>query len=304
MTWRWAIRRPWMRFGLLMMLCLVVSGCGLAAVTPTPGLMHEWSATPVLVTLQTQQGMFGARTRLPSLVIYADGTVIRMREESTAMGRRQFIDRAQLPPADLCRLLGQIDAAGFFEVNPADYVNPRVVDLGNTIISVDAWRSNAISAYALEIAVDEPRSGAVVPPGLAATYRLLATYTPPNFMPYQPERIDVDVAAIAATDVPAIVVTDVPTQTAQTAVAAWPVAGLVLADLVKQREPLDGPPAAAIYALFATDTAATRFYQADGQVYAVRVRPLLPFEQWPSRGSQGLTTFAMTPTVPLACPGR
>jgi hypothetical protein len=132
-----------------------------------------------------------------------------------------------------------------------------------------------------------------VPPGLAATYRLLATYALPNPVPYQPERIDLDVTAVAETDLPA-----------QATVEAWPVVGLDLADLVTQMELLDGPAAAAISPLFAADTSAVRWYQADGQVYAVRVRPLLPYEVWPSRSSRGLTTFATTPTAPLACAGR
>jgi hypothetical protein len=227
--WRWAIRRPWQRLVLLTLLSLVVSGCGRAAVTPTPEVVHRWSASPIVVSLTQSNSV--SRNTLPRLVIYADGTMIRTRDEYIETDRRQFIDRAQLPPADLCRLLGQIDTAGFFAVKPTDYVPPKVVDLGNTIIHVNAWQSNTISAYALGFAINEPGSGAVVPPGLAATYQLLTTYAPPNPMPYHPERIVVDVAAIAATDVPAIVATDAPTQT-QTAVAAWPVADLVLADLV------------------------------------------------------------------------
>jgi hypothetical protein len=296
--WYRAIRRPWQRLVLLTLLTLVVSGCGRAATTPMPEVVHRWSAPPVVISL-ARKTVFND---LPRLVLYADGTVIRTRDEYTGTAWRRFIDRAQLPPADLCTLLSQIDATGFFTVNPADYVPPSVVDGTSTIIRVDAWQSGSISAYALDSALDESLSDVVVPPGLAATYRLLATYAPPNPMPYHPERIVVDVRAIAATDVPAIVATGVPTQT-QPPVAAWPVAGVVLADLVTQTDPLAGPPAAAMYDVFTTDSAAGRFYQEDGQIYSVSVRPLLPYEVWPSSSPQRLTTFAMTPTVPLACPG-
>jgi len=278
----------------LMISVWLISACKPADVPrAAPPTSHTWKAEPVLINLFTSAGYTSssyAWSVMPNLVVYADGRVVSSEIDRQAGQTKRTVLEAQLTSDEVCSLLTQIETDGFFDVSQADYREPGITDNGTTTIEVNAWRTQALHAYALHYAVYESDAGAQVPPALATTYKRLSTYQPPNGQPYQPERIALIIRSYEDTT---------------TAAPLWPLVQPRLGDLLNRAGKsgevlLEGQEARDLYALWNDDL--VRTYIENAQTYQLIVRPLLPLEQYP-RGSgwSPAPSFAITPTVEMSC---
>ncbi|HEX8682965.1 MAG TPA: hypothetical protein VF707_11665, partial [Ardenticatenaceae bacterium] len=232
---------------------------------------------------------------MPDLVLYADGRLLITRYDYSSSTNRytRATQEAYLPPEEVCTFLFQIEADGFFDFDPAEYEEPRVSDSGTVYMTVAAWRSQHVEAYALHHAIKDGGT----PPALAATYERLGNYQPPNARLYQPERV-------------ALLVTQHESNATSTE-ALWPLAPS-LASLAERGSPtneldnehslvLEGAEAAEMYALFGDEF--SKQYTEGAHTYTVTIRPLLPLEQWNGENpwEPAPYPYATTPTTELTC---
>lgn len=163
-------RLPHLSLGLAAIV-LLATACKTADVPSS----HTWDAQPVLISLFTSTNntkiSFYEWSKLPDLVVYADGRVLLARE-----GPKRVVYEAHLQPAEVCSLLQQIVTNGFWDLQQKDYKAVEYADLQTTWIGINAWQRKEVSAYGLEIAP----SGTPVPSALKATYMRLRDYAPPN----------------------------------------------------------------------------------------------------------------------------
>jgi hypothetical protein len=250
---------------------------------------HRWQAVPVLIELYTSPGFTPpdfAWNKMPELVVYADGRVIRTQLDYAGSEYQRSVLEAHLASSEICSLLTQIEANGFFDPSAGVYTPPGVTDMGTTFITVKAWQTQQISAYGLDFALDTQYgpAGGIASPALTKTYILLSQFAPANAQPYQPDRVAVLVHPLESS------------QAAQ----LWPIADLKLSTLItdtttgRAEVVLDGDKATQVYQLFADHLSVA--FSENGKAYQVSVRPLLPLEIW-----QGAYSFEMTPTVQLSC---
>jgi tripartite motif-containing protein 71 len=269
--------------------------------TETPAV-HHWQASPVLVEFWNSPGAEGGGSRLPELVVYADGRVITTPDESSTSGSTPWISEAHLSTGEVCALLTQIETDGFFEFNPSDYRPQEITDASTTYITVNAWQKQQVSAYALEYAIWDigTKYETYIPPALLATYERLSNYSPPNPQPYQPERVALFIEWFES---------DSPT-----AAPLWPLADLSIPSLLERGVEgdgwgqhrivtLEGTEAAEVYALF--DGAYGKEYSEEGLTYHMTVRPFLPLEEWEPTSSWAWDrdpySYVTTPTTELIC---
>jgi hypothetical protein len=290
------------RAGAFALLSLGLIGCVRQIAPPSP---PPPPTSRVVASLYNGPGFTDSATAwslMPRLVIYADGRVIVTSYAYVNAEYTRSVELAQVAPAEVCSLLAQIDGAGFFDYDPADYPDFDASDLGTTEISVDAWRSKQVSAYGLSFFLNpEPEDGIkefmqtmgiTFSDALSSTYSLLSGYRPPNPAPYQPERV----------------VLLIDSSNSSRPASDWPLDSPSLKDLlatVKEddRHPevvLEGQQAADVYALFGQ--LVTQIY-ADGDTsYEVTLRPLLPQELWEREDGWGRNAqFAAAPDAELAC---
>ena len=258
-------------------------------------ISRTWDAQPILIELFTSAGYTSeevAWSNMPDFVLYADGRVMVTRSdyiESQYKIKRTVVE-GHLTSTEVCALLNQIEADGFFDMNEADYHAPGVTDMGTTDISVNAWRVQSISAYALGYATYGPKSGAKVPTALATIYERLNDYQPTNGQPYQPERIALHISLEQGTSI---------------AAHLWPLAQPTIRDLLSRGDEngtviVEGQEARELYTLWNNDLGRT--YAENNQIYQIVLRPLLPLEQYPlSTGWWPPPLFPVTPTVQLSC---
>lgn len=255
---------------------------------------HTWQASPVLLEMFTSAGFTTpeyAWSVVPSLVVYADGRVIVARDHYQADSTTRSIDEARLEASEVCRLLNQIAADGFLTLQQSDYIRPQVTDHGVTYITVNAWESNTISAYALGLALNQKDSGGQVPAALRATAERLINYLPPNTQPYQPDRLAIRLAPLDAPQ----------------AASSWPLTQPTLTELMAQAKNsagvvlVEGKTAQEIYSQFAGSF--TNAYSENGKIYGVTIRPVFPYEKWApdQQGWSAVPTFATEPTTTLTC---
>ncbi|MCI0399393.1 MAG: hypothetical protein L0322_31270, partial [Chloroflexi bacterium] len=227
---------------------------------------YKWEASPVLISLQSTAGFTlydYAWGLTPHLLVFSDGRVFGTQWQEFDS---RLIWQATIPPAEVCNLLLQVESAGFFDFRQSDYVEPGVTDSGTTHITVQAWRTNSISAYALEFAlVNDDEGYEPVSPTLAETYRLLSEFQPANAQPYQPERIGllIDLAPTDASD------------------EIWPLSNPSLNELFADDSTevvIDGQEATEVYTLF-EDSYSKIFLDGETKYWVV-ARPLFPHEIW------------------------
>jgi hypothetical protein len=272
--------------GILLLVCLFVAAC---KPTDVPNAAapssHTWAAEPVLISLFTATNFthtyFYEWSKLPDLVVYADGRVLLAREEP-----KRVVYEAHLQSADLCSLLQQITADGFWDLQQKDYKAADYADLYTIWIDVNAWRRQEVSAYGL----DSDYLVTPMPPALKSTYIHLRDYMPSNLQPFQPDKLVVSVLE----------------QDQQPTGVEWPLQTPSLADLHSREKGnwsgavIDGQEASDIYKLFAGDF--SRPYKENGKIYQLTIRPLLPFEVWEANRNQTLPPkFQQTPTSELKC---
>ncbi len=260
-------------------------------------ISRTWDAQPILIELFSSAGYTSeeiAWSNMPDFVLYADGRVMVTHFDYIETQYRQTVTRTvvegHLTTTEVCALLNQIEVDGFFDMSEVDYQAPGVTDVGMTNISVNAWRTQSISAYALGYAIYDPKSGAKVPAALATTYERLSEYQPANGQPYQPERIALHI---------------IPEQDTSIAAHLWPLTQPTIRDLLSQADKdgtviVDGQEARDLYTLWNNDLGRT--YAENNQIYQIVLRPLLPLEQYPlSTGWSPPPIFPVTPTVKLNC---
>lgn len=225
---------------------------------------------------------------MPELVVYADGRVIASRDKPSGQTLTRSVVEAQLQPGDVCTLLAQIEIDGFFKDDTAIYVPPGVTDMGTTHVTVRGWLSQTVSAYGLDVALSKEHGpvGAAYAPGLARTYRRLRDYQLRRAKPYQPERVAVRISSFQSDQ----------------AAPLWPLSDPRLTDLSSRTGDivLEGKQAVEVYKLFGSHL--SQSYVEKGKAYRVTVRPLLPLEQWGSRGwGRGPYAYPLAPMVELTC---
>jgi hypothetical protein len=290
------------RAGAFALLSLGLIGCARQVAPPGP---PPPPTSRVVASLYNGPGFTDsaiAWSLMPRLVMYADGRVIVTSYAYVNAERTRSVELAQVAPDEVCSLLGQIDGAGFFEYDPADYPEFEASDLGTTEISVDAWRSKQVSAYGLSFFLNPEREdwveesmqtmGITFSDALSTTYGLLSGYRPPNPAPYQPERV----------------VLLIDSSNSSRAASDWPLESPSLKDLLAtvredDRHPevvLEGQQAADVYAMFGQ--LVTQIY-ADGDArYEVTLRPLLPQELWEREEGWGRNSqFAAAQDAELTC---
>jgi hypothetical protein len=197
-------------------------------------------------------------------------------------------------------LLYQIEADRFFDLKSSEYKPPRITDASTTSISIMAWRTQGISAYALDIAVaagsEASKMGAFVPTSLAKVYQRLRDYQPPSATPYQPERIALLVAGPVKATVNA---------------PEWQAPNLTLAELATRRSGrwnaviLENAEASQVLNRLDNNWKG-RIFNEDGQWYGLNLSPLVPLQTWPPN-SELLPqpySYPLTPTADLQCDSR
>ncbi len=235
-------------------------------VTPepyTPGPVR-WPAPPVLALITSAGGWGSSRSQLPTLVLYADGRLIRLSTDY------QQLLEARLTQQQICDLLYQVEGIGFF-----DFVQgpiPLVYDVPTVQITVNAWHSRTVYTTGL-IASARPEWITPSPDEtdmpLIYTYFTLFDYLPPDLQPYKPDRLVLSIEEVE------------PDQYNQP--VPWPLAALQLSNLagrvVSPRDALvlDGDEVIALLGLFPSGSG-HGVYQEGTKYYSLHSRPLLPLE--------------------------
>ena len=253
--------------------CTPAASTGTGARPPTaPPPSRTWTSGPVLIVFTTQSessAPFGV-SRIPDLILYADGQLI-VRDKGNILTSR-------LPHEEVCRLLNAIESTGFFDVEMEPYhmqVDAQGLGITSvTRIEVNAWRHRSVAADALRSLIDDP--DVKVPPALRETYRLLSNYRPPDLHPYRDAPI-----ALAIYPCPA----EHPCETE----VMWPLKSPTLSTLserakrtgIENREwgvgvLLDGEEATTLLQAIAPPASGT--FVEDGLTYRLSARPALPYE--------------------------
>jgi hypothetical protein len=277
-----------------------------------------WEVPPVLAVLAQSGGYSTIEflwSRLPELVLYADGRIITARiDESRTDTFAYLLHEGQLPPADLCSFLLEFEGNGFLAFDPNEYEEPiNLADASTTTIIVNASRRQKVEAYGLDVLavlVWESENGnaeALPPPLLEAynfaeavpaplleAYNFLKGYEISNAHPYQPERL-------------ALMLMEMPDATDA---LEWPLEEPTLATLASQASQasnqqqvtlLEGEAALRLHEFFNGEL--SKLF-TDGKLsYFITARPLLPLESWDANDSWPKTTFyPETPSTSLSCP--
>jgi sugar lactone lactonase YvrE len=297
---------------MLLLLMLTLSGCGpsdrqpaagapsLSTIPMQPAADERWLASPVLIMLYPAPGFVEQRwawSTMPELVVYADGTVIVARERFDYGTMVRSVAMATIGPDEICTILRMIESAGFFAMNPGDYVAPTTLHEETIVMTVAAWRSQAVEAYGLHTAMTAPAASEttpVVPGPLADTYAFLSRYDPSGAQPYQPEQVAVLIEPVAEEEADDLVAPE------------WSVPEVSLRDLAPkpgEREAevvLTGPQAAAVSTRLGQKY--SQPFTENGSKYDVSVRPLLPLEVWDDRTGWAYTpSFTDSPQTELTC---
>jgi hypothetical protein len=265
------------------------------AVQPWPeGKVERWKAPPVVLEVYTGPGFTEpelAQTSLPEMVVYADGRVITTQHQRIGEYHYQrTIHETQLSQGQLCQLLWQLEANGFYRVDQKAYVPPTITDHGVTNITARTWLSNTISAYDLYDAVNH-QFGGVAPLELANTYLFLNALRLPEGKPYIADQVT-------------LIVNQRPDRDAA---RLWPWSDVRLKDLADKESrskpyQFHGEQAARI------QTAVNdhwQLFEEDGKVYSVYLRPRLPYEQGNfDHYSREPYAYALEPTFDLVCDSK
>jgi hypothetical protein len=145
--------------------------------------------------------------RPPEFVMYSDGQLfIRAQTEQGS----QILTK-QLTHQEVCAFLNTVDQLGFFDYDEETYqidhygqpIEYFSIEGTNTQhISIDAWRSNAVSLYGLRSYLeaepsifDLPRDSffqsPTILPAIRDTFSLITSYMPSDMEIYQPEVLEV-----------------------------------------------------------------------------------------------------------------
>ncbi len=190
---------------------------GMARTGPTsvpPLVAHQWSQSKPLITMGyiLADSGCGFDPQLPAdLTLLPDGRLYML--EPPAENGDRAIKSATLSLAETCKLLNSVDQAGFFDYDPATYIQrpdqwtPPVLWAPTNAISVEAWRSKSVGLYWLDgfvneaeqLRADAQRNCSTCPamqlptvlPAIAKTYTLLKEYQPPYAQVYQWDRLGV-----------------------------------------------------------------------------------------------------------------
>ncbi len=166
-------------------------------------------------TTQSENSAPFGVSRVPDLILYADGQLIVASEEE--------IMTSQLSQDAVCHLLIAIESTGFFDTDMEAYrVQVEARPLGMTSltrIEVNAWRRRSITAEALLSLLEDP--DVAVPDSLNDTYHLLSNYRYADLQPYRDAPLALAIHRC---------LTEAPCRTE----SVWPLKSPTLATLFKQ----------------------------------------------------------------------
>ncbi len=278
--------------------------------TPVPPLVvHHWTQRDPLITMNLHWGDGGCTfvdalpanfTLLPNGNLYVLGFI-----GNTGMLQ---IKTTTLSRASTCQLLNSIDQAGFFDYDEHTYAidhrtPPMIYGAGNTAISVQAWRSNAIDLYGVDayIHFQEARDGLdkgdvcieclspefpTILPALRNTDKLLSHFGPADLQPYQSGRVGIWMVPGTDSD--------------KWSAVRWPLKSPSVAELASRMQYAAGNPVAILTGANAVEINRNfgRAISVCGMVvmngfdiYRVFSRPLLPTEYG----------YSPLPKVSLSC---
>jgi sugar lactone lactonase YvrE len=293
---------------------LLLFACGYQAqqtsirISPTNTVVNllpterRWQSSPVVMQMShLSEGMmvgFGPWGDTADLVIYRDGLVLKKEYKVSGNEYSEILWEGRLTEAELCSLLIRVEEDGFFDFASSEYEPPRVFHVGATEIEIQAWKQQAIRAYALGFAIQEDYD-AGIPEGLIRTYQWMDEFIPANAKPYTPERIHVRIESQEWLE--------------QSAVPLWNLENVSLTELLIQYGTftlngevsalfeLEGEAIEPLWSLLREDR--EQNFREGNRVYNVGVRPVLPYEEFPlspSSGRDGLM-FMQTPTEEMDC---
>ena len=209
---------------------------------------------------------------MPSLVLYTDGQLLIGHERYDA--KPWYVEK-HLTTAQMCSLLGKIQATGFFEVagdgslceRDPIYRNVEIACMGEGeyIISVNGWPSKRVTiSYFL--------ADSLVPP-VKSVYQLLEGYHPTGMTAFQPDRVILRVQQKPGEDF----WEEMPGYSGPQWPANLPsLQALVSAHPEDAQIVLAGEGASAILSLMPLPGAS--YFTENGETYFVTGRPLLPHE--------------------------
>lgn len=276
-------------------------------VTITPPEERVWEAMTVLVHIYTGPGFTSeayAWSSVSDLVVYRDGRVIAERYGDELEGAAPVLVEGQLSPPELCRLLGQIEADGFFNFDPATYEAPMVTDMGYTEMTVRAWRRQSLNVYGLGFTVahqHEDEYSGYAPPGLTRTYQWMADYVPSDAVPFVPESVQMWVLQDEGTggETPRL------WESETISLTAWMAAQ---GDTNEFGRPsfmvqVEGSDAQHLWDVLGRDR--TDYFRQGENYFRVTVRPVLPYETRPAdRPPWGdAPQFELEPAEMMDCSG-
>lgn len=263
-----------------------------------------WEVPPVLALLAQSGGYSTIEflwSRLPELVLYADGRIITARfDESRTDSLAYLLHEGQLTPAEMCGFLLEFEGNGFLDFDPNEYEPPiNLADASTTTIIVNASRRQKVEAYGLDVLLWESENGnrEALPAPLLEAYNFLKGYEISNAHPYQPERL-------------ALMLMEMPDATDA---LEWPLEEPTLATLASQASQasqasneqqvtlLEGEAALRLHEFFNGEV--SKLFTDGKQSYFITARPLLPLESWDANESWPKTTFyPETASTSLSCP--
>lgn len=267
--------------------------------TPQPPLTeHEWSPETVLISMRESMGDGGGiigDLGPPPFILYADGSLFILNWLKVDDEYRGQILTKKLNRLELCKHINTLDQIGFLDHSPSDYSfigGESLVDGASSVyISVNTWKSNSGSYYGLSLFLDNnivkeyygQNGYPIISPALRTAYRFLDQYPSQGLEVYSPERVVLWV-------VPAEYYESVDLSET---IPTWQLESPSLKTLIERADTttygedmkfiiLDGSEAKSVYQYFGNSIVTHVFEQEmpDGtkEYYALKVRPLLPYE--------------------------
>lgn len=302
---------------------LWLTGCGQVPpeipATPTPlptstatqvvptvlPLEETWDATPVLAYLHESPDMIITPEfhwmSVSDVVLYRDGHVIVNQHISNREGERWVLESTQLSKTELCQWLFDMDAVGFFNFAPSDYVSLSLIHAPTTYFWVRTWQEQVLAAYHFvpkPVTPEEAAHGMMTPVELIDGYWLLKRLQNLPAHPYTPERLqvllyplDYEVDESEPWTLTEVSLAERMTESRSLDDMGWEMA--IFEATEEELEPL--------WSLLGEQRYGT--YREGDTVYRVFVRPMLPLDSrtlddW-RVGIEGY--YATEPTEPMTC---
>jgi hypothetical protein len=267
--------------------------------TPQPPLTeHQWNPETVLISMRESMGDGGGiigDLGPPPFILYADGSLFILNWLIVDDEYRGQVLTKKLNRLELCKHINTLDQIGFLDYLPSDYSfigGESLVDGASSVyIAVNKWKSQSGDYYGLSLFLEDnivkeyygQNGYPIISPALRTAHRFLDQYPSQGLEVYSPERVVLWI-------VPAEYYESV--EFSET-IPTWQLESPSLKTLIERADTttygedmksiiLDGSEAKSVYQYFGNAIVTRVFEQEmpDGtkEYYALKVRPLLPYE--------------------------